>query len=50
MHKRMYYLGLQNSFFADRKVIPNPSVLALTDRTGALQNCDVTHSKGETHP
>jgi hypothetical protein len=39
MHKRTHYLGLQNSFFADRKLIPNPSVLALTDRTGALQNC-----------
>src|SRR5579864_8146467 len=26
-------------FFADRELIPNPSVLALTDRTGALQNC-----------
>jgi hypothetical protein len=39
MHKRTHYLGLQNSLFADRKLIPNPSVLALTDRTGALQNC-----------
>jgi hypothetical protein len=39
MHKRTHYLGLQNSFFADRKLIPNQSVLALTDRTGALQNC-----------
>ena len=39
MHKRTHYLGLQNSFFADRKLIPNPSVLALTDRTGALQDC-----------
>src|SRR5439155_5671057 len=30
---------LQNSFFDTRKLIPNRSVSALTDRTGALQNC-----------
>ena len=30
---------VQNSSLADRKLIPNQSVLALTDRTGGLQNC-----------
>ena len=32
-------LGLQNSSFADRKLIPNQSFLALTARIWALQNC-----------
>jgi hypothetical protein len=32
-------LGLQNSSMADRKLIPNQSVLGLMARTSALQDC-----------
>jgi hypothetical protein len=42
------YPGLQNSFFADRKLIPNQSVLALTDRTGALQTVCHSLQRGNT--